>query len=115
MIIKKGDIFYADLSGGVGSEQHGERPVLIIQNNIGNKYSPTTIVAAITTHEKKLDLPTHVLLDESCGLKQQSIVMLEQIRTIDKSRLKKKIGKCNPIILKNVNNAIKMSFFLTDM
>jgi mRNA interferase MazF len=115
MIIKKGDIYYADLSGGIGSEQFGQRPVLVIQNDVGNKYSPTTIVAAITTHEKKLDLPTHVLLNENCGLKQRSIVMLEQVRTIDKSRLKKKIGRCNSTIINKVNEAIKMSFFLTDV
>jgi mRNA interferase MazF len=113
-MILKGEIYYADLDGALGSEQSGTRPVLVIQNDIGNKFSPTTIIAPITTHEKKLDMPTHVILNDNCGLKQKSIVMLEQIRTIDKSRLKEKIGQCDRRTLINVNKAIKISFFLTD-
>ena len=103
MIINKGEIYYADLDGAIGSEQSGIRPVLIVQNDIGNKHSPTTIVAPITKHEKKIDMPTHVILNNDCGLKQKSIVMLEQIRTIDKYRLKEKIGECNQRVLKLVN------------
>jgi mRNA interferase MazF len=114
MIVKKGEIYYANLSGTIGSEQSGKRPVIIIQNDIGNKYSPTTIVAAITTHKKKKHMPTHVSLTKNCGLNQQSIVLLEQIRTIDKERLGKKIGICSKKTLININKGIKKSFFLTD-
>lgn len=113
-MILKGEVFYADLSPGIGSEQTGIRPVLIIQNDVGNRHSPTVIVAAITTQEKKTNLPTHVLLNKECGLKERSVVMLEQIRTIDKKRLREKIGKCNKQTMKKVNEAISVSFFLTD-
>ena len=93
MVIKRGDMFYADLSPVVGSEQGGIRPVLIIQNDMGNKYSPTVIAAAITSQMNKTKLPTHIEIDsEQCGLKNDSVVLAEQIRTIDKSRLKEKIG-----------------------
>ena len=93
MVIKRGDMFYADLSPVVGSEQGGIRPVLIIQNDMGNKYSPTVIAAAITSQMNKTKLPTHIEIDsEQCGLKNNSVVLAEQIRTIDKSRLKEKIG-----------------------
>src|SRR5574344_2442008 len=93
MIVKRGDMFYADLSPVVGSEQGGIRPVLVIQNNMGNKYSPTVIVSAITSQINKNKLPTHIELDsEEFGLKSDSVVLTEQIRTIDKSRLKEKIG-----------------------
>jgi mRNA interferase MazF len=114
MDIRKGDLFYADLGIGVGSEQSGVRPVLVIQNDIGNKYSPTVIVASITTQEKKLNQPTHVLINEDCGLKQVSIVMLEQIRTVDKSRLQEKIGRLSKSSMRLINKAIDNSFFLTD-
>lgn len=112
--MKKGEIYYADLNGATGSEQSGGRPVLIIQNDIGNKFSPTTIVAAITTNEKKSNMPTHVQLNIDCGLIQKSVVMLEQIRTVDKSRLRGKIGQCDENTLCYVNEAIKASFFMTD-
>ena len=93
MVIKRGDMFYADLSPVVGSEQGGIRPVLIIQNDLGNKYSPTVIAAAITSQTNKAKLPTHIEIDsEGCGLKSNSVILAEQIRTIDKSRLKERIG-----------------------
>ena len=93
MVIKRGDMFYADLSPVIGSEQGGIRPVLIIQNDMGNKYSPTVIAAAITSQINKNKLPTHIEIDsEEFGLKSDSVVLTEQIRTIDKSRLKEKIG-----------------------
>ena len=90
--IKKGQIYYADLSPVVGSEQGGCRPVLIIQNDKGNKYAPTTIVAIITSRKTKANLPTHIWLDSTCNLPKDSMVELEQIRTIDKSRLKNYVG-----------------------
>ena len=93
MVIKRGDMFYADLSPVIGSEQGGIRPVLIIQNDMGNKYSPTVIAAAITSQIGKNRLPTHIEIDsKDVGLKADSVVLAEQIRTIDKSRLKEKIG-----------------------
>ena len=96
MQIRRGDMFYADLSPVVGSEQGGIRPVLIIQNDLGNKYSPTVIAAAITSQTGKTKLPTHIEIDSSsCGLKNNSVVLTEQIRTLDKSRLKEKIGHIN--------------------
>ena len=114
MVIKRGDMFYADLSPVVGSEQGGIRPVLVIQNNTGNKYSPTVIAAAITSQMNKTKLPTHIEIDsEQCGLKNNSVVLAEQIRTIDKSRLKEKIGHIddNSVITK-INNALGVSFGL---
>ena len=93
MIVKRGDMFYADLSPVVGSEQGGIRPVLIIQNDMGNKYSPTVIAASITSQTGKNKLPTHIEIDsKEYGLKADSVVLTEQIRTIDKSRLREKIG-----------------------
>ena len=114
MVIKRGDMYYADLSPVVGSEQGGIRPVLIIQNDLGNKYSPTVIAAAITSQQNKTRLPTHIEIDsESCGLKSDSVVLTEQIRTIDKSRLREKIGHINDEkIIDKVNNALGVSFGL---
>jgi len=114
MVIKRGDMFYADLSPVVGSEQGGIRPVLVIQNNIGNKYSPTVIVSAITSQLNKNKLPTHIELDsEEFGLKSDSIILTEQIRTIDKSRLKEKIGHINDQkVMSRIDNALGVSFGL---
>ena len=116
MQIKRGDMFYADLSPVVGSEQGGIRPVLIIQNDMGNKYSPTVIAAAITSQMNKTGLPTHINIDsDTCGLKSNSVVLAEQIRTIDKSRLKEKIGHIeDEKIIDKVNNALGVSFGLGD-
>ena len=114
MVIKRGDMFYADLSPVVGSEQGGIRPVLIIQNDTGNKYSPTVIAAAITSQLNKSKLPTHIELDsEEFGLKSNSVVLTEQIRTIDKSRLKEKIGHINDEeVINKINSALGVSFGL---
>ena len=114
MVVKRGDMFYADLSPVVGSEQGGIRPVLIIQNNLGNKYSPTVIAAAITSQTSKNKLPTHIELGvNTSGLKSNSVVLTEQIRTIDKSRLKEKIGHIDDSrIINQVNNALGVSFGL---
>ena len=108
MTIKRGDMFYADLSPVVGSEQGGIRPVLIIQNDTGNKYSPTVIAAAITSQMNKNRLPTHIEIgSEEFGLKSDSVVLAEQIRTIDKSRLKEKIGHINDqTIMDKFNNSL---------
>lgn len=116
MQIKRGDMFYADLSPVVGSEQGGVRPVLIIQNDLGNKYSPTVIAAAITSQTGKTKLSTHIEIDSSsCGLKSNSIVLAEQIRTIDKSRLKERIGHIDDEkIIDKVNNALGVSFGLEE-
>ena len=114
MVVKRGDMFYADLSPVVGSEQGGIRPVLVIQNNVGNKYSPTVIVSAITSQLNKSKLPTHIELDsEEFGLKSDSIILTEQIRTIDKSRLKEKIGHINDTnVMSRIDNALGVSFGL---
>lgn len=114
MNIRRGDMFYADLSPVVGSEQGGVRPVLIIQNDLGNKYSPTVITAAITSQTNKTKLPTHIEIGENTsGLKSNSVVLTEQIRTIDKSRLKEKIGHIDDIsILNKLNDALEVSFGL---
>ena len=114
MVIKRGDMFYADLSPVVGSEQGGIRPVLIIQNDTGNKYSPTVIAAAITSQTGKAKLPTHIEISSSNnGLKSDSVVLTEQIRTIDKSRLKEKIGHIEDSkLMDKVNGAIGISFGL---
>ena len=114
MVIKRGDMFYADLSPVVGSEQGGVRPVLVIQNNVGNKYSPTVIVSAITSKLNKSKLPTHIELgSEEFGLKSDSIILTEQIRTIDKSRLKEKIGHINDVnVMSQIDNALGVSFGL---
>ncbi len=109
-MIKRGELYLADLSPIVGSEQGGKRPVLIVQNNVGNRFSPTIIVAAVTTHVEKNRLPTHIFLNgEECGLNQDSIVLLEQIRTIDKSRLGAKIGSVPTQVLKAVDYALQIS------
>ena len=116
MTIKRGDIYFADLSPVIGSEQGGLRPVLIIQNDTGNKYSPTVIAAAITSQINKAKLPTHIeLYTEKFGLAKYSMVMLEQIRTIDKRRLKEKTGHLDNDSMDKVNNAISISFGLSDM
>jgi len=113
MNIKRGDIFYADLSPVVGSEQGGLRPVLIIQNDVGNKYSPTVIAAAITSRMEKSKLPTHIdLYAEKVGLAKDSVVLLEQVRTIDKQRLKEKMGHLDEEFMTEINNAIAVSFGL---
>ena len=114
MTIKRGDMFYADLSPVVGSEQGGVRPVIIIQNDLGNKYSPTVIAAAITSQTNKTKLPTHIELDENTeGLKSNSVILTEQIRTIDKSRLKERIGHIDDLeVMNRINNALGVSFGL---
>lgn len=114
MNIKRGDIFYADLSPVIGSEQGGLRPVLIVQNDVGNRYSPTVIAAAITSRMSKTKLPTHIdLSGVGGGLAKDSVVLLEQIRTIDKKRLKEKMGHLDEDTMKNVNSAIEVSFGLS--
>lgn len=116
MSIRRGDIFYADLSPVVGSEQGGTRPVLIIQNDIGNQYSPTTIVAAITSQVSKAKLPTHVELEcETCGLDKDSVVLTEQVRTIDKRRLKEKVSTLGEDIMEKVNRALEISLGLVEL
>ena len=112
--IRRGDIYYADLSPVVGSEQGGIRPVLIVQNNIGNKYSPTVIAAAITSQTSKARLPTHIEVLASSGLAKDSVILLEQIRTIDKRRLKDKMGHLDEKTMSKVNDAINVSFGLSD-
>ena len=111
--VKRGDIFYADLSPVVGSEQGGIRPVIIIQNNIGNRYSPTVIISAITSQINKAKLPTHVeISSEEYGLNRDSVVLLEQIRTIDKKRLKDKVCHLDNPIMQRVNRALQISLEL---
>ena len=113
MIVKRGDIYYADLSPVVGSEQGGIRPVLVIQNDIGNKYSPTVIAAAITSQIYKAKMPTHIeLAAKDYGLNKDSVILLEQIRTIDKRRLREKIGRIDDRLMASVNNALSISFGL---
>lgn len=115
LVVKRGDIFFADLSPVVGSEQGGVRPVLIVQNDVGNKYSPTIIAAAITSQINKAKLPTHIEISaEEYGLTKDSVILLEQIRTIDKKRLKDKIGRLDDDLMNVVNEAISVSFGLTD-
>ncbi len=109
-MIKRGELYYADLSPVVGSEQGGVRPILIVQNNTGNKYSPTIIAAAITSQMTKAKLPTHIeLASNDFGLPKNSIVLLEQIRTLDKKRLKEKIGELPDTTMKKVNTALLIS------
>lgn len=111
--VRRGDIYYADLSPVVGSEQGGMRPVLIVQNDVGNKYSPTVIAAAITSQINKARLPTHIELSaRSYGLSKDSVVLLEQIRTIDKRRLKEKMGRVDVGLMNRIDNAIAVSFGL---
>lgn len=113
MIIKRGDVFYADLRPVVGSEQGGIRPVLIIQNNIGNKHSPTVICAAITSKMNKAKLPTHIEIDASSySIVRDSVILLEQIRTIDKQRLKEKVCHLDGKTLRRVDRALKISLEL---
>ena len=113
MIIKRGDIYYADLSPVIGSEQGGIRPVLIVQNDIGNKYSPTVIAAAITSQKYKNPLPTHIQVNaDGCGLAKDSIVLLEQVRTIDKKRLREHMGTLDSAEMNRVNQALSVSFGL---
>lgn len=116
MLIRRGDIFYADLSPVVGSEQGGTRPVLIIQNDIGNQYSPTTIVAAITSQIAKAKLPTHVEMPANPGgMGKNSVILLEQIRTIDKSRLLEKITSLDSEMMTKVKQAAEISLGLLDL
>ena len=110
MTVKRGDIYYADLSPVVGSEQGGIRPVLIVQNDVGNKFSPTVIAAAITSHRYKTNLPTHIRVNaDGCGLAKDSIVLLEQVRTLDKKRLKEKMGTLDGDDMGRVNRALSVS------
>lgn len=116
MIVKRGDIFYADLSPVVGSEQGGVRPVLIVQNDVGNKFSPTVIAAAITSQINKAKLPTHIEIDaKSYGLLKDSVILAEQVRTIDKRRLKEKIGRLDRESMQEVDQALGVSLGLVDM
>lgn len=116
MSVKRGEIYYADLSPVVGSEQGGMRPVLIVQNDMGNKHSPTVIAAAITSQRDKSKLPTHIEVPaQECGLSKNSIILLEQIRTIDKRRLKEKMGMLDERSMNQVNNALSVSFGLGTM
>ncbi len=114
MSVKRGDIFYADLSPVVGSEQGGLRPVLIVQNDVGNKYSPTVIAAAITSQVSKTKLPTHIdVFADNFGLAKDSVILLEQIRTLDKRRLKEKMGHLDDGLMSRVDDAISVSFGLS--
>ena len=109
-MIKRGELYYADLSPVVGSEQGGVRPILIVQNDTGNKFSPTVIAAAVTSKIGKAKLPTHIELErDQFGLTKDSVILLEQIRTLDKRRLKERIGELSPITLKKVNVALLIS------
>ncbi len=111
--IRRGDIYYADLSPVVGSEQGGIRPVLIVQNDVGNKYSPTVIAAAITSRTDKSKLPTHIdVFADKFGLEKNSVILLEQIRTLDKKRLREKMGHLDESVMDKVNSAISVSFGL---
>ncbi len=113
MNIHRGDIYYADLSPVVGSEQGGVRPVLIVQNDVGNRFSPTVIAAAITSQQSKAKLPTHIpLMADTSGLSKDSVVLLEQVRTIDKKRLKEKMGSVDENAMNQIDNAISISFGL---
>ena len=113
--VKRGDIYYADLSPVVGSEQGGTRPVLIVQNNVGNKFSPTVIAAAITSQINKAKMPTHIEIGAAdYGLSKDSVILLEQVRTIDKKRLKERIGHLNENLMNRVNEAIEISLGLEE-
>ena len=113
--VKRGEIYYADLSPVVGSEQGGVRPVLIIQNDIGNRYSPTVIAVAINSQRDKAKPPTHIELSaQSCGLQKDSTVLLEQVRTIDKKRLRERMGEITPETMNSINSALSISFGLVD-
>ena len=113
MTVKRGEIYYADLSPVVDSEQGGIRPVLIVQNDVGNKYSPTVIAAAITSQQDKTELPTHIKVDaDDCGLSKNSIVLLEQVRTIDKQRLRERMGSLGSGAMNRIDRALSVSFGL---
>lgn len=113
MTVRRGDIFYADLSPVIGSEQGGIRPVVIVQNDVGNKHSPTVIAAAITSRVDKTKLPTHIeVMADRFGLAKNSVILLEQVRTIDKARLKEKMGHLEDETMEKVNSAISVSFGL---
>lgn len=115
MHVRRGEIYYADLSPVVGSEQGGVRPVLIVQNDIGNRYSPTVIAAAITSQTGKTRLPTHISINaDKCGLSKDSIVLLEQVRTLDKKRLKERMGNLDEVSMQKINQALTISFGLGD-
>mgnify|MGYP003305403525 CR=1 FL=1 len=114
MNVKRGDIYYADLSPVVGSEQGGVRPVLIVQNDVGNKYSPTVIAAAITSQREKTNLPTHIKVNaHDCGLAKDSVVLLEQVRTLDKKRLREKMGILDKSEMYKIDKALSVSFGLS--
>lgn len=113
MEVRRGDIYYADLSPVIGSEQGGIRPVLIVQNDVGNKYSPTVIAAAITSKKFKTQLPTHISVQaDECGLAKDSIVLLEQVRTLDKQRLRERMGSLDEFEMSKINQALQVSFGL---
>jgi mRNA interferase MazF len=113
MNIRRGDIYYADLSPVVGSEQGGLRPVLIVQNDVGNRYSPTVIAAAITSQQFKTKMPTHICVNASvCGLSKDSVVLLEQIRTLDKKRLREKMGNLPETDMDRIDDALSVSIGL---
>ncbi len=113
MNIRRGDIYYADLSPVVGSEQGGTRPVLIVQNDVGNRHSPTVIAAAITSQKDKARLPTHIQVNtEGSGLTRDSVVLLEQIRTIDKKRLREHMGRLDDNSMTRIDHALQISFGL---
>ena len=115
MVVKRGDIFYADLSPVIGSEQGGTRPVLVVQNDVGNKFSPTVIIAAITSQINKAKLPTHIEISANdFGLLKDSVILLEQIRTIDKKRLREKIGRLDEDLLLRVDEALGVSFGISE-
>jgi mRNA interferase MazF len=110
LIVKRGDIFYADLSPVIGSEQGGIRPILIVQNDVGNRFSPTVIAAAITSQKYKTDLPTHIKINaDGSGLAMDSIVLLEQVRTLDKRRLKERMGALETRDMQRVDRALSVS------
>lgn len=113
IIVRRGEIFYVNLEKGIGSEQGGIRPVVIIQNETGNIYSPTVIIAAITSQQHKKNIPTHVNINsEEYGLNKDSVILLEQIRTIDKSRLKEKIGRLSKKDMEKIDKALLISLGL---
>ena len=114
MIVKRGELYYADLSPVVGSEQGGVRPVLVVQNDTGNKYSPTVIAAAVTSKINKARLPTHIELPSAFGLAKDSVILLEQIRTIDKKRLLSRIGELPPATMRRVNRTTLISAGIED-
>jgi mRNA interferase MazF len=115
LIVKKGEIYFADLSPVIGSEQGGIRPVLVVQNDVGNKYSPTVIVAAVTSQINKAKLPTHVEISaEGHGLTKDSVILLEQLRTIDKKRLRERIGRIDDSSIERTNEALTISLGIVD-